>query len=101
MIPSETAGPALRLQTMGPSTLRRRVVAIAQRSWWLGVPIFLTERLVWQARRWLESLPEVPWGEAEINRVRRDGVVVVPGYLDDGLCRLLKREVDRVIAKHE
>jgi Phytanoyl-CoA dioxygenase (PhyH) len=74
------------------------VKAIAQRSWWTGVPILLAERAAWRARRWWEALPGVPWAEAALRGVRRDGVVVVPRYLDAGRCALLKSEVDRVIA---
>jgi len=78
------------------STLRRAVVSAASRTALLGVPVFLAERALWEVAH---PASRAPPGRADLlARLRRDGVVVVPGHLPRARCEALRAEVDRVLA---
>lgn len=77
--------------------LRRRVVEAASASKWLGLPTFLVERGLWRARWRLHATP-LETHDPLLDQVRRDGIAVVPGFLDRARCEALRDEVDRVIA---
>ena len=78
-------------------SIRRAVVEAARRSPWLGIPVFVAERTVWRARWLWDATPRDTYPREALDQVGRDGIAVVPGYLDGPRCEVLRAEVDRVL----
>ena len=79
------------------ASIRRAVVEAARRSPWLGIPVFVAERAVWRAHWLWDATPRDAYPREALDQVRRDGIAVVPGYLDGPRCEVLRAEVDRVL----
>lgn len=78
------------------ANVRRGVVALAARSPAVGVPMFLAERVVWEAAHRAKGACPAGWAPV-LERLTRDGVAVLPGHLPRERCDVLRAEVDRLL----